>query len=354
MTEDIVRLLDLDGREYLFYSAMPVQVALIRGTTADPDGNLTMEKEALTLEVLAIALATHNSEGWLISSWTGSRQWSDAVNRRAQRQRDLPGVLVDCVVIADGSGTTFKFTQYLASVSPDWKARVGFDSSVKWPDLDERKINARRAALESAQQRGTRIGMPVAVAKARADGLSVVIDLLTLTAEPGVIGGVPAGGQDGAGRQSTPKAILDQPYQFDFYDGAGLRHGQFSASSPTVSSRSSDQSSKFGRNGRGLAFSWNQPEHPESGVRRRLPAPGHLPLTVAVADKCARRSARCERRRCAASAAARSGASHLRRRIRRNRTDQVISTRRRALWCRLVRTALDTDGSVRAWGAFGA
>jgi propionate CoA-transferase len=64
--EDIVKVMTIDGKEYLFYQAFPINIAFIRGTTADPDGNVTMEKEALVLENLALAVATRNSHGYVI------------------------------------------------------------------------------------------------------------------------------------------------------------------------------------------------------------------------------------------------------------------------------------------------
>jgi propionate CoA-transferase len=64
-TEDIVRLMEIDGEEYLFYKSFPIQVALIRGTTADPDGNITTERESLALENLALAIAARNSGGFV-------------------------------------------------------------------------------------------------------------------------------------------------------------------------------------------------------------------------------------------------------------------------------------------------
>jgi propionate CoA-transferase len=152
-TGDLVSLMHIDGKEYLFYRTFPIDVGIVRGTTADPDGNITMEREALTLEALSIAMAAHNSGGRVIVQ----------VERIAER----------------GS-------------------------------LNPRQVNA-------VVNLG--IGMPEGIAAVAAE--EAVTDLLTLTAEPGVIGGVPASGLS-FGAAINAQAIIDQPYQFDFYDGGGL------------------------------------------------------------------------------------------------------------------------------------
>ena len=183
-TRDIVRLMEIDGEEYLFYKTFPVNVGIIRGTTADPDGNITMEKEALTLEAQAIAMAARNSGGTVIVQ----------VERIAERgtlnprQVKIPGVLVDCVVVAE------KPEYHMQTFSEPYSA--AFAGEIKVPmsaiaamPMSERKIIARRAALEfkanSVVNLG--IGMPEGVANIAAE--EQVIDLMTLTAEPGVIGG---------------------------------------------------------------------------------------------------------------------------------------------------------------------
>ncbi|WP_425804119.1 acyl CoA:acetate/3-ketoacid CoA transferase [Desulfitobacterium sp. Sab5] len=213
--EDLVKLINIDGEELLFFKGPKIDVAIIRGTSADEHGNLSMEKEAVLVEALSMAQAAKSSGGIVIA------QVERVVSAGSihPKQVKVPGILVDAVVVVSPEDQWQTFVEpYNPAFSGEIKVPL---ASLKPMPMDERKIIARRAFLELIPNAVVNlgIGMPEGISLvAYEEGFS---DQMTLTVEAGGIGGIPAGGIN-FGASTNVEALLDQPYQFDFYDGGGL------------------------------------------------------------------------------------------------------------------------------------
>ncbi len=211
----LVERISLGGREWLWYKALPVDVSLIRGTAADPWGNLTMDEEAFIGEILPLAQAAKNGGGLVIAQ---VKRLLDAP--LPPQQVRVPGILIDRIVVAEPH---LHEQTFLESFNPAYCEPALTEQPALPPPMPPgvRRIIASRACdeLRPGAIVNLGIGMPEGVARIAAErGL---LQQVTLTVESGPIGGMPAGGLS-FGAAVHPQAIVDQPSQFDFYDGGGL------------------------------------------------------------------------------------------------------------------------------------
>ncbi len=215
-TEDLVQLLQINGQDQLFYPCFPVNIAFLRGTYADEHGNITMEEEIVPLENTSVAQAVKNSGGIVVVQVKRVVAGGDLDPRLVK----IPGIYVDAVVVAEEKDHQQSFDcAYDPTLSG--QCRNPFIAANAMMPLNAKKIIGRRAALEltNGAVANLGVGAPEYVALVAAE--EGIADSITLTVEGGAIGGVPQGGAR-FGASMNPEALIDHPYQFDFYDGGGL------------------------------------------------------------------------------------------------------------------------------------
>jgi propionate CoA-transferase len=213
-----IERIELGGTEWLWYKSFPIHVALLRATAADAAGNLVMDREAIVGEILPIAQAVRNCGGTVIAQVSEIRP--GAAPPHLVR---VPGILVDRIVVASPAEHEQTFAEafnpaYCSALPPDGDIARALGAAMP---MDERRVIAARACDELPDHAVANlgIGMPEGIARIAAErGL---LDRFTLTVESGPTGGIPASGLS-FGASVYPEAIIDQPAQFDFYDGGGL------------------------------------------------------------------------------------------------------------------------------------
>lgn len=212
-TENIIKVVEFEGEEWLFYKTFPINVALIRGTTADEQGNITFEKEAIALEALPVAQAAKASGGIVIAQ---VENLAKAGTLHPQRVK-VPGVCVDYIVVAARPQMQTQGTEFKAALAGDIKVP---ENTIPPMAFDERKIIARRAAMELVPGPvNLGIGIPQGIANVVAEeGCS---HLMTLISESGNIGGIPGVGLD-FGAHYNGEAMVQQDHHFNWFDGGGL------------------------------------------------------------------------------------------------------------------------------------
>ena len=213
-TDDLVEVIELDGREWLFYHAFPIDVAVIRGSAIDREGNLVLDREAVRGEMLAMAMAARNSGGIVIAQAREVVPAGDLDQRRVE----VPGALIDFAYV-DPDQTQTYHTDY----SPFYAGARRIEPADERPPvpLDVRKVIARRSLLEFRPGDICNLGFGISQEIGKIAWEEGIDHRLILTVEQGVFGGVPASGADG-GAGFNYQALLEQPSMFDFYDGGGL------------------------------------------------------------------------------------------------------------------------------------
>ncbi|MDR3364764.1 MAG: acyl CoA:acetate/3-ketoacid CoA transferase [Clostridiales Family XIII bacterium] len=214
--EEIVELREMNGEEFLFFKGFPVDVALIRGTSADANGNISMEKDGFVNEGLELAMAAHNTGGIVVVQ---VERLAAAGTLYAKSVR-IPGILVDYVVEATKPEACWqtggKFYE------PSFSGEIIRPLETLPPlALDERKCIARRCALELRPGNIVNLGVGVPTDVASVIAEEGLADQIVLTSETGTVGGVPAP-LPNFGNAYNPWALIENISMFDFIDGGGL------------------------------------------------------------------------------------------------------------------------------------
>jgi propionate CoA-transferase len=213
--DELVKVIEIEGQEQLLYKPFPINVALIRGTVADENGNLTMDNESVLLEALPLAMAAKNSGGIVIAQ-AHYLAMSNALHPKDVR---VPGTLVDYIVIAKAENHhQTQQTYYNPVLAGNIKIPLAGIPAIP---LDARKIIGRRAAMELTvgDVINLGVGIPAVIPSVIAE--EGMTNKVTTTTELGVFGGVPAIGLDFGGALNA-EAMIEHASMFDYYDGGGL------------------------------------------------------------------------------------------------------------------------------------
>lgn len=222
-TRKLVEYIQFRGEEFLYYAAPRIDIALIKGTTVDPNGNISFEKECLTVDALALAQATHNNNGKVIVQ---VERVSHTFNR--PHSVIVPGILVDAVVVVPEQKQTIMDEAYNPTLSGDihvppthmdyWMSTLRLSGKA---NEASHEIIGRRAARELKKGNLVNLGIGIPENVGKFASIAGMMNDITLTVESGGIGGLPAPGVS-FGATIGADMICDMAEQFDFYDGGGL------------------------------------------------------------------------------------------------------------------------------------
>lgn len=212
ISPELVRLMEVDGKQWLFLPALPVDVAIIRATTADPFGNLTFEDEASLLGTLDVAYAAHNNGGIVIAQ---VKRLTDT--KHPARQVHIPGILVDAIVVDPEQRQVAGIDYDPALAGTELKSLDDIDLV----EFGVQKVIARRVAMELAQYDVANLGFGISANVPRIlleEGLHGEVSWVI---EQGAVGGLPVTGKP-FGAAYNPDAIVQSSDQFTLLQGGGI------------------------------------------------------------------------------------------------------------------------------------
>ena len=214
--DDMVQLVSLNGEDYLFYKTFPIHFAIIAGTYADEDGNISFEREGVKSEALDLAMACKNCGGTVIVQV----QRVVRAGSLDPRKVEIPGVLVDAVVVA--SDLKYCMQNFGTPYNPGFSGehQMGLAEFTPAP-LGPKKLIARRAAMELKDGGVVNLGIGIPEYISSVAMEEGITHKFTLTVEDGLFGGNPQSGLD-FGVSLNPTCMVTMSSVFDFYEGGGL------------------------------------------------------------------------------------------------------------------------------------
>ncbi len=211
--ETLVEQISIDGKEYLRYLPIPIDVALLKGSVADNDGNISLDEEPANLDIYAMAAAAHNSGGKVIFQ-VRRKVSKGSLSARSVR---IPSAIVDVVVVDPEQRQSYEIV-YDPSISGEqWNENLELNA----PQFSVRLAIARRAQQELREGAVINFGFGIpdqVAAMLAAEGTD---DRYYQTIEHGTYGGKLLSGTL-FGYAINPSCMIDAPSQFDFYSGGGL------------------------------------------------------------------------------------------------------------------------------------
>lgn len=209
--EDIVKIIKIDSEEYLFYKSFPIDIAIIRGTTSDLRGNISIEHEPLKQGLLDIAMATKNSGGKVIAQ---VERITDTCTIKPQ-DVVVPEIFVDKIVVDENQQGLFGYNCYLSN-----EVRIPY-KTIKSVPLNWKTIIAKRAAMEMKKGMLVNIGFGIPAIIPNVACKENIINDVCFSVEHGPLGGMPAA-KESFGAAYNSSALMDSPDVFAMYDTGRL------------------------------------------------------------------------------------------------------------------------------------